>query len=191
MVKPSRIAAIFARHVEAKGQHKLSKGTADLPVDEKGARQAEEISERIARLRPTAVFSSPLQRALVPAQLTAQKAAVPLHVEQNLKPWDFGPKWTGKPAKEIEPKLRKLWKHPDAPTPGGQSLNQFAGQSRQGISTALARGGGRPAVFTHSRNLRELPNAIYGTKLADPTKGGPEPGEFELLTKKGQLVRGS
>lgn len=184
------IAAIFARHVESEGQHKVSKGTADFPVDAKGAKEAESVSDRIARLRPTSVWTSPLQRAALPAQLTAQKSGVPLQVESKLLPWPFG-EWTGRPLDEVEPKLRAIWKNnPDAAPPGGTSLNQFARQSRQGILAALAQGGERPAIFTHSRNLRELPNAIYGTKLADPTRGGPDPGEFDVLTTKGKLIRG-
>lgn len=184
------IAAIFARHVESEGQHKVSKGTADFPVDAKGAKEADSISSRIARLKPTAVISSPLERAIVPAQLTAKKSGVPLKIEPKLKPWEFG-EWTGKPLEQVEPKLRAIWKHnPDAAPPGGTSLNQFARQSRQGILAALAQGGERPAIFTHSRNLRELPNALYGTKLADPTRGGPDPGEFDVLTTKGRLIRG-
>lgn len=184
------IRAIFARHGEAQGQGKIAKGRKDLPLDARGHREARQMGRDIAKLKPDVVVTSPLKRAKIPAQEIAKRAGVPLRVNKGLLPWDFG-HWTGKPQSEVHPKLRDLWQnHPDKPIPGGESFNHSVKAEKKGILQAL-HSGKRPAVVTHSRNLRQLPHALFGKPTGDPTKGGPGPGEYEILTQGGKLIHGS
>lgn len=184
------IRAIFARHGEAEGQGKVAKGRRDYPLDAHGKQEAKKLGEDVAKLKPDVVVTSPLQRAKIPAQKIADRAGVPLKVNKGLLPWDFGD-WTGKPESEVHPKLRDLWRnHPDKPIPGGESFSQSVQSAKKGILQALGAGK-RPAIVTHSRNLRQLPHILSGKPTADPTKGGPEPGQYEILTKEGKLIHGS
>jgi broad specificity phosphatase PhoE len=188
----SNVKAIFARHAEVKENrpgYKLAKGLKDYPLDSEGKKESQKLAARVARYKPTVVLASPLQRATHPAQATAKAAGVPLKVEPDLKPWDFG-QWAGKPAEEIEPKLADMAaNHPEQKTPGGESFNSFLKRSDRGyrkIKLAMAQGE-RPAVITHSRNLREIQHGMFGGKAADPTKGGPEPSGFMTLSRRNKL----
>lgn len=184
--------AIFIRHAEVQENrpgHKLAKGCKNYSLDADGKKESTVLAARIARYKPSVVLTSPLERAEHPARATAKTASVPLKVDASLKPWDFG-KWAGKPASEIEPKLKDLAaNHPDQKTPGGESFNTFLHRSDQGyrkIKLMIAQGE-RPAVFTHSRNLREYQHGMNGGPAADPTKGGPEPSGFMTLSRKNKL----
>ncbi len=179
--------AIFIRHSESTGNaEKIIKGTKNYPLDSRGKEESMALAAQIARYRPTVVLSSPLDRAKHPAQLIAKKAGVKLKIDKGLLPPDLG-NLTGTPQKTGEPAIRKAFKSPDKPI--GKTGDTPAAWDAKNTSTirkinVMITRGERPAVVTHSRNLRELPHTIQGKPLQDPTKGGPEPSGFVLLKGK-------
>jgi broad specificity phosphatase PhoE len=183
-------AAILIRHAETpenRPDQKLMKGTRDYPLDERGKRESVALAAHIARFKPTVVLTSPLQRATHPAEMIARRAGVALHVMPELAPQDFGD-WTGKSAATHEPKLKKMFlERPDDAPPGGETARHFletkVAPSYRKIK-ALIAAGERPAVVTHSRNLREVDYGLHGGKPVDPTKGGPEPSGYALVDRK-------
>lgn len=163
------------------------KGTRDYPLDAAGKKESAALAARIARYKPTVVVSSPLQRALIPARAIARRAGVTMHVMPELAPQNFG-KWTGKPADEYEAKHKKMFlEHPDQAPPGGETGRHFletnVGPSYRKIK-AMISAGERPAVVTHSRNLRQMDYGLHGGAPADPTTGGPEPSGYATVDRK-------
>jgi broad specificity phosphatase PhoE len=183
-------AAILIRHAETpenRPGNKLMKGTRDYPLDAVGKKECAALAARIARYKPTVVLSSPLQRATHAARAIARRAGVAMHVMPELAPQDFG-KWTGKPAKQYEPKLKKMFlEHPDQAPPGGETSRHFleakVAPSYRKIK-ALMAAGERPAVVTHSRNLREMDYGLHDGPPADPTTGGPQPSGYATVDRK-------
>ncbi len=181
-------AAILIRHAEVaenRPGHKLMKGTHDYPLDAKGKKESATLAARIARYKPTVVLSSPLQRALHPAKAIARRAGVALHVMPELAPMEFG-KVTGKPASKYEPKLKEMFMKDDS-FPGGETGRHFleakVKPSFRKIK-ALMAAGERPAVVTHSRNLRQMDYGLHGGKPGDITKGGPDPSGYATVDRK-------
>lgn len=187
MPKPQ---AIFARHSESTGNaEKVTKGTRDYPLNAQGRNESKHLAARVARYTPTVVVSSPLQRARIPAQMIAKRAGVKLVIDNGLKPQNYG-KLEGKPLSESEPVLRDYaMNKPNAKLPGGEATSTWDRKNTAALRRIKARvaNGERPAVVTHSRNLRELGHALQGKPFADPTKGGPKPAGIVLLNK-GKLV---
>lgn len=185
-------AAVFIRHSEVPGNRpgqKIIKGTEDFPLDRTGKEESKVLATRIARYKPTVVLTSPLQRAKHPAELIGKKAGVPVHEMPELMPWDFGT-MTGEKASTGEPKLAAMAKEsPDKPVGGAESFNQFLSKSDQAYRKIkmLIAAGERPAVVTHSRNLREIGHGLFGTAPQDPTKGGPEPSGHYTLSRSMKL----
>jgi len=183
-------AAILIRHAETaenRPDKKLMKGTRDYPLDAAGKKESVALAARIARYKPTVVLSSPLQRAVHPAQAIARKAGVALHIMPELAPQAFG-RWTGKSAHEYEPKYKKMFlDNPDQAPPGGETGRHFletkVRPSYRKIKAMIAAGE-RPAVLTHSRNLREMDYGLHDGPPADPTSGGPEPSGYALIDRK-------
>lgn len=185
------VKAVFVRHSESTGNaEKLAKGLEDYPLNDKGRKESVALGAKIARYKPTVVLTSPLDRAKYPAERIAKAAGVKMKIEKGLLPWDFG-SWSGKPQSEIEPKLKNLAaNHPDQKTPKGESFNEFLGKNRtmmRKVQVMIGKGE-RPAVVTHSRNLRNLGNALLGQAPKDPTTGGPKPSGFTVLRGKSNLV---
>src|SRR5512147_2618206 len=79
----------LARHGETawslSGQHT---GVTDLPLTERGERNARALGERLKGLSIARVFTSPLQRAARTCELTGFGAAA--EVEPDLLEWDYG-----------------------------------------------------------------------------------------------------
>ena len=189
MLRPK---AVFIRHPEAQNQGKISKGQNDVPLDEKGEQQSDEIADTAAKLKPKIVFSSPLQRARIPAQKLAEQTGAPLKVTDKLLPWDFG-KLAGHPASEVEPMLRDLWKNaPNKPIADGESFNESLSRESDFVNTdlkpAIAQGL-RPATVFHSRQSRQLPHLMTGAPTHDPTTGGLAPAGIEALTSDNRFKK--
>lgn len=66
-------------------------GTTDLPLNETGVAQAEELAENVAKLGDVdIIISSPMKRALSTAMAVAAKCGIDLTIEERLKEWDYG-----------------------------------------------------------------------------------------------------
>lgn len=77
------------------------RGLADPPLDEIGAAEADRLGAVLAGMCPTAVFSSPLQRAVATAEAIARHAGVEATVDSRLNDRDYGP-WTGHVKADVE-----------------------------------------------------------------------------------------
>lgn len=76
-------------------------GRADVPLTEKGQKQAEILAEKVAQLEITVtkIIHSPLQRAKVTAQAVADKLQLPMEMDERLVEMDFG-EYDGMPSHE-------------------------------------------------------------------------------------------
>lgn len=88
----------LARHGETAwnltGQHM---GRIDMPLTQRGERNASRLGERLRGMTFAKVFTSPLQRASRTCELAGFKAAV---VDPDLTEWDYGA-YEGKTTEEI------------------------------------------------------------------------------------------
>jgi broad specificity phosphatase PhoE len=129
-------------------------GQGESPYTAEGRRQARRLPRKLARFRPDAVWSSPLQRARVVAQRTSRLAGVPLKVDQRLIELDFG-QAHGLTWEEItEAGIPFNYRSADAPVaPGGESradLEARVGECVDEMCTA----GGRHVVVAHAGVMR-------------------------------------
>ena len=76
-------------------------GRADPPLSDLGRRQAEVAAETISDQGMTAVWSSPLRRALATADIVAERLGFPVQTDPRLEERDAG-EWEGLTRTEIE-----------------------------------------------------------------------------------------
>jgi broad specificity phosphatase PhoE len=128
-------------------------GKTDIPLDATGVAQAERAARLLAALRPTAILSSPLQRAAHTADALAALTGLTVAYDPDLTERDGGA-WEGLTNKEIReryPAEYAVWQ-----PPGGETSTQVAKR----VGTALERAVGRlPAdgllvVASHGAALR-------------------------------------
>jgi len=80
-------------------------GRTDIPLTEKGLKQAETVRQQLAGIKWDGVFSSPLQRAYTTAQIASDATVVK---DDRLIEADFG-QWEGKTKEEFIAENAQLW----------------------------------------------------------------------------------
>lgn len=77
------------------------RGLSDPPLDEVGIAEVSRLANALAAQHPTAVVSSPLQRAVATAQAIGAAADAPVTVDVRLNDRDYGPQ-TGLRREDVE-----------------------------------------------------------------------------------------
>ncbi|QEC41528.1 histidine phosphatase family protein [Pseudobacter ginsenosidimutans] len=80
-------------------------GRTDIPLTEKGVKQAEEVKRQLEGIEFTAVYSSPLQRAYTTAKIASGKDPIK---DERLIEADFGT-WEAKTKEEFIAENESLW----------------------------------------------------------------------------------
>jgi broad specificity phosphatase PhoE len=142
----------LARHGETawslSGQHT---GRTDLPLTDRGERNARALGERLRGLTFTKVFTSPLQRAARTCELAGFGRAA--EIDPDLVEWDYG-QYEGRRTVEIHAE-RPDWQLFRDGCPGGESPDQIGARADRVI--ARLRGvEGNVLVFSSGHFLRVL-----------------------------------
>lgn len=120
---------------------------ADTPLSPRGLVQAAAVARRIAALRPVALLSSDMPRALQTAQAVAALTGLPVHTDALLRERNFGA-LRGRPWDSLgfDPM------HLEAAPEGGESMAEFHARAARAWARALqarSRAGGPLVVVSH------------------------------------------
>lgn len=160
----------LARHGETAwsltGQHT---GLTDLPLTERGERNAQRLGARLAELSVTKVYTSPLQRAVRTCELAGLGAAAEL--DPDLVEWNYGD-YEGRRTQDIHIE-RPDWRIFRDGCPGGETLAEVGARADRVIARARAIGS-NVLVFSSGHILRVLAARWLGLD--------PSAGQFLLLS---------
>ncbi len=149
---PSLPIVYLARHGETawtiSGQHT---GLSDIPLTERGERNARELGTRLRSQQFSQVFTSPLQRASKTCEL-AGFAPVAV-VDSDLVEWNYGD-YEGRTSADIR-KTRPEWDLFRDGCPTGETLTQVATRADHVIARLRAVAGDS-LVFSSGHFLRVL-----------------------------------
>jgi len=125
----------LARHGETawslSGQHT---GVTDLPLTERGERNARQLGERLKGLTFAKVFTSPLQRTTRTFELTGVGAAA--EADRDLMEWNYG-EYEGRRTAEILAE-RPDWQLFRDGCPGGESPSEVGKRADRVVSRVRA-----------------------------------------------------
>lgn len=128
-------------------------GHSDIPLDEVGVAQAQRAAGMLAALRPDAITSSDLGRAVSTAQPLARLTGLVVTLDKDLRERSGG-HWEGLVAKEI----RERWpaEHATWDPPGGESREAVAERVAAAITRAVdaVAPGGLAVVVSHGAAIR-------------------------------------
>ena len=130
------------------GQHT---GRTDIPLTERGERQAQKLGERLRSVRFSAVFTSPMQRARRTCEIAGLGAGA--QVDADLQEWNYG-EYEGLTSRQIR-EQRAGWEVFRDGCPGGESPEQMRVRI-DGVVARLRALSGTVAVFSHGHCLRSL-----------------------------------
>ncbi len=113
-----------ARHGETDyNSQELGCGVSDIPLNEKGLKQAERLAEVTARYPHIGLMIvSPLARARQTAECILRRCPMELRIDDRLREQDYGVFEGKKKGKEFHAAVREFAK----PCPGGESLFHVA-----------------------------------------------------------------
>jgi len=142
----------LARHGETawslSGQHT---GLTDLPLTERGQRNARGLGERLKELTFAKVYTSPLQRASLTCKLAGFGDVA--EIDPDLLEWDYG-QYEGLTSAEIHAK-RPDWKLFRDGCPGGESPEHVGARADRVIKRVRAVNG-NVLLFSSGHFLRVL-----------------------------------
>jgi broad specificity phosphatase PhoE len=146
------------------GQHT---SRTDVPLTDKGRKQAEELGRVLDGHDFALVLSSPLSRALDTCRLAGYGDVV--EIDDDLREWDYG-EYEGRTTADIR-KERPGW-NVWAGSPGGEPLDHVGARARRVLERA-AGADGDAALFSHGHFLRIVGACWLGL--------APDAGRFFLL----------
>ena len=126
-------------------------GLTDLPLTERGERNARSLGQRLKSIDFVRVLTSPLQRA----KRTCDQAGYGdrAEIDRDLVEWNYG-EYEGKTTAEIR-KARPGWNLFNDGCPGGESLEQI-GERADRVLATLKKIDGDVLIFSSGDLLREL-----------------------------------
>jgi broad specificity phosphatase PhoE len=160
----------LARHGETawslSGQHT---GLTDLPLTERGERNARQLGERLHGLAFAKVFTSPLQRAVRTCELAGFGKVA--QIDRDLVEWDYG-QYEGRRSAEILVE-NPNWQLFRDGCPGGEKPDQVGGRADRVVSRLRAVPG-NVLLFSSGHFLRVLAARWLGLE--------PAAGRFFMLS---------
>lgn len=184
---------------EANGGQDRIRGWANVPLAEKGVKDAEKTGEELKGKGITRVFTSDLDRAVQTGQIIAGKiGAEKVETTSGLRPWSLGHFIEGHLASDVTSRIHYYIDHPDEAPAGGESFHDFAKRFLETYYDLQTRFKGENiAIVSHYRNMRFLDawrkagidNNDYIPDLIKE-KGG-EPGSYQTHDKFGNQLTGN
>ncbi|MFN3406361.1 MAG: histidine phosphatase family protein [Caldimicrobium sp.] len=139
----------------AKEYKEVFYGQLDVPLSPEGEELSQRFVKEFSSLEINAIFSSPAQRALYPAQLLAKEKKLPLIVKEELKEINYGA-WTGRLRVEVmrEPLYWERLKKDYLAPPGGESIRALRERAKTFLEALKQEPSGNFAIFTHGGFIR-------------------------------------
>lgn len=132
------------------------RGWLDVPLDEKGIREAHDLGKEIIAYDLDGLVSSDMTRTVQTAGAVCQEAGVPIFwVTSAFRPWNVG-ECSGKSGEEVAPIMEEYARHkPDEPMKDGESFNEFKNRFLSGVEEVKKKFEGQKiGIITHHRGDR-------------------------------------
>lgn len=157
-------SVVLARHGETEWSLSLRHtGKTDLPLTEKGRRQARALGPRLHAWTFSLVLTSPLQRAVETCRLAGYGEQAQLR--PDLEEWDYG-RYEGLTSQQIE-QLQPNWSLWRDGCPGGETAEDV-GRRADRVIAEVRVVDGDVLIFAHGHVLRVLASRWLG----EPPEGG-------------------
>jgi probable phosphomutase (TIGR03848 family) len=142
--------------------------TKGIPLDHRGRAQADQLAERFARVKLTAIYSSPLERCVETVEPLAAAQRLTVRASPALIEMNAGT-WTGRPLSRLR-RMKKWQEVQRSPStfrfPEGESFAEALGRVRTEVEAIARRHRrGRVAVATHGDIVRILLSDLEGAPL--------------------------
>lgn len=138
----------------------IAQGWNDSALSENGKTQVQHLAERLSAMKPTALYSSPLGRALATAEAISAATGLPVTQLPELREMNYGG-WEGRSFLDVrrddEPAYQRWIADEEANCPDGES---HADVRRRLVRAIRQINSERPVVVTHGTAIRIAATAL-------------------------------
>ncbi len=147
----------FVRHGESIGQHSIIRGRMKgFPLTKSGRKQAGKVAGFLANKKISAVYSSPLDRAMQTAEEIAKVHKLKVRKDNRLNEWNTK-KFEGKTWLQIGPIFYYNWFHRPNKIPGAERLEDVYKRMNKFLYFILRKYGGKSIVaVSHKSGINAL-----------------------------------
>ncbi|TEB06804.1 Phosphoserine phosphatase 1 [Pelotomaculum schinkii] len=175
------------RHGETEWNNTMKfQGVTDIPLSERGRRQAVSLGKRLAALKLDAFYASDLVRARETATIISSRHGMSIVTVPALRELNFGA-WEGLTIAEIKElfagEIEQWWENPfSIRIPGGETYNELIERSVNAIKEIIARhSDGRIAVVSHGGPIRSIVGSVLEMDLGKYWRLGLHNGSLSIL----------
>lgn len=159
----------LVRHGESEFNRRgVFRGTIDVPLNEHGGLQAEALGRALAKTSLSAIYSSPLARAVDTAHAVALPHALEVEIDQHFTNIALG-MWQGKAKADVAVQFPHEWNRwKTSPEklliPGGESLGEIRERAWERVVQLVKHEhvGERIAIVTHRSIIKVILGAAVG-----------------------------
>jgi broad specificity phosphatase PhoE len=184
---------ILVRHGETvENATGIAQGWKDGTLSELGQRQVARLAQRVAGLKPNALFSSPLGRALATARAIADATGLEIQTLDDLREVCLGT-WEGRHYLDIrrddEANYRKWADDPEAACPEGESHGDVLRRMQKAFDTIAESADGqalRVVVVSHGTAIRVGATALLRAPLLMSRNLGQDNTAINIFLRRGE-----
>ncbi|HEY3122173.1 MAG TPA: histidine phosphatase family protein [Vicinamibacteria bacterium] len=161
----------LVRHGKVENPRKIVYGRlAGWTLSEEGRRQAHDAAQRLAAEGVSAVYTSPLERAVQTAELIARACGAPLRIREDLTEAALCARWEGLLWRDVRLKRTREWltylRRPLEMRDVPETLSALAQRMEAGVrALADAHPGERIVAVSHGDPIRAAVLALTGRDL--------------------------
>lgn len=167
----------------------LTQGWNDSALTEAGERQIKSLAARLLRHEPTALFSSPLPRAVSTARAISEVTGLEMRLLDDLREMNYG-EWEGRSFMDVRAQehdaFRRFVDDPSCPSPGGESHVDVRERMRRAFDTIAANGApGRVIAVSHATAIRVGATALLDVDVGASRHLAIDNASISIFVKRG------
>ncbi|HZS43339.1 MAG TPA: histidine phosphatase family protein [Candidatus Paceibacterota bacterium] len=169
-----KTVAFIVRHGSTRlNDENKYRGQLDVPLDERGKREAKEVAEFLKNQPIGQAWTSDLRRAKDTAKEILKGRGLKAIPTEKLRPLDSG-KFAGKSKDEYKEQMEYYHEHPEEKIPGGESINGANNRMRKPLLKAFRAGlRGKPSlVSAHASVIHSAGHLLHNNHKAALVKPG-------------------
>jgi broad specificity phosphatase PhoE len=138
----------------------IAQGWNDSALSDKGREQAERTAQRLASMNVTALYSSPLGRAVSTAEVIGKATGLKIRTLDDLREMSYGG-WEGRSFLDVRREDEEIYQRwindPACPCPNGESHDDVRRRLERAFAVIDTE---RPVIVTHGTAIRIAATAL-------------------------------
>ncbi len=178
---------ILVRHGETlHNVNRITQGWSDSELSERGREQVLRLAERVEAMRPTALYSSPLGRAMSTARAIADATGLEIVQLDDLREMNYG-RWEGRAFLDIRVEDEEIYRRwiadEDCPCPDGESHADVRRRMIRAFETVNSE---RAVVVAHGTAIRIGATALLNLPLMSAMRFAQDNAGLNLFVQRGE-----